>query len=180
MDYHDILLNEKSLISIYDDPSDYSSLNIGFVDFVDEEYIRIKSISSFGRNDGFLTLKVSSIHRIDKGGIYEGTLLSLYDKYGSDFEHVFEQGLSAFNQSLELGKNKLCCLHDIEHDKYTSGFIVSYDIDNITINEVDRYGRPVGQATINAQDISRIELLSEQTQARQYLFDLNGPHATKR
>lgn len=146
-----------------------SRCSIGFVLAISDVHIVLETLSSNGRNDGWLLRKLEDVGRIDSGGRLEETLVSLYRARG-------ESHIRDFLPDIELGSDLQLELllasrtHDLAVRIYNgtrdnvAGFVRELEQTTVTIETFDEHGIADGETTLTIEDVDAIRVHDEHLQ----------------
>lgn len=156
------------LVAVYG-PSRSSRCTLGFVLAFSDVHLVLESVSSNGRNNGWFLRKIEDIGRIDVGGRYEETLLSLYRTRG---ESHLKNLLPSHDLSSDLQLELLLAArtHDmavrISNGARDSieGFVRDLGQTTATIEIFDSHGVAGGESTLDLEDIDAFRVHDEDLQ----------------
>ena len=85
--------SEGKIVSIYVEPQNWDSFSLGFVDLIDDNYVRLKSLNKFGEFDGYEIRSLDEIIKIEMDGKYERKIDSLHKNFAKQTKDVTLSGV---------------------------------------------------------------------------------------
>lgn len=158
----------EKIVCLYTNP--YSDkFAAGFVEAVSENHVVLRHITVHGRYDGWLLRALDDICRIDYGGRYEETLLSLYR--GRAQSHL-DNFLSVTDQIIDLKSEMLLCAQrndfavsiDTGSDEDNWGFVKVLEAITVTIERFNLHGQIDSESVFDMEYIQKIGVDNEDLQ----------------
>ena len=138
----------KTLIGIRINQDDWDEILIGFIYFLDTNYIIIDEIDENANSMGRTKIAISQILRIDLDDRYQNRLKFIYDnrnKISSDKQ------ITILDTSKELLKNvdflikkKLICTLYFDENQYITGIILQKKLGHILVKNIGKQGDEEG------------------------------------
>ena len=162
------------LTSLFIDPRNPDDFIAGFVEAVSQRQVMIRSVSPFGRFDGFIVTRLSDIDLILGEDDYAVRLARLLRargetpademsvSEGEDLVHALCRQAMAENSVVTLWLND-----EIEH----VGRVIELNDMRVTIGELDYFGRDPKPATFTLREVEMASLGSEDDKLYQILND---------
>lgn len=166
------------LSSLFIDPQNPDDFIAGFIESVNQRQVMIRSVSPFGRYDGFITVRLSDIDLILGEDDYSTRLTRLLEARGEqpsdeigveeneDLIHAMCRKAVADNSVITLWLND-----DSEH----VGRVLHLDDMRVTIGELDYFGRDPRPLTLTLREVSMASVGAEDDLLYQVLADAPQP-----
>ena len=160
--------DNRELVSIHSDTSDYGSFAVGYIVGYNEEHYILALISPYGRYDGFVVRERKSIVSVEHGGKYENKIKRLAAYYKTKHE---ELDLSEDNLYLSMlnfanERNYIVAI-ELNACGYQDciGYVKSVETESgdksCTISLIDEYGDNDGEAVLLIDDITELSVNTE-------------------
>ena len=160
--------DNRELVSIHSDTSDYGSFAVGYIVGYNEEHYILALISPYGRYDGFVVRERKSIVSVEHGGKYENKIKRLAAYYKTKHE---ELDLSEDNLYLSMlnfanERNYIVAI-ELNDGGYQDciGYVKSIDAESgdksCIISLLDEYGENDGEAVLLIDDITELSVNTE-------------------
>ncbi len=158
---------EEKIVCLYSNP--YSDkFAAGFVEAISENHVVLRHLTTHGRYDGWVLRALEDLCRIEYGGRYEETLLSLFRARG----HSHPAFLHATDESSDLTAEMLLCAQrndlaviiDTGSDNDSWGFVKSVETTTVTIEKFNVDGQIDSEAVIELEHIGRVTVDDEDMQ----------------
>lgn len=163
------------LVQIHRNPKDWGRFQAGFVDAVDGESVRIRSVSLRGEVLGFEVYALSAVTGVvlDEGdNDYLDKLSRLVRGGRNVYRDVARWRQIGIPGALEEAMRRQCIVSlGREHDEEESpcGLVRAMTDDAVSIQLVDQYGEDDGIATIPIKGINTVHFGTEDEQILDYL-----------
>ena len=162
------------LASLFIDPRNPDDFIAGFIEAVNQRQVMMRSVSPFGRFDGFIVSRLADIDLIMGEDDYSVRLSRLIKARGEQPKDAMsvEEGEDLIHalcrQAIEDDAVVTLWLHDdIEH----VGRVIELNDMRVTIGELDYFGRDPRPATFTLREIEMASLGSEDDKLYQLLSD---------
>lgn len=170
------LCSERKAASIYTDDNYMNKFHFGFVLAVNEKEFAIQMITPDGEDDGIKVMRVDYVFRVNVNGQYEEKMKKLcqnnirnsYDLLidnndikKSVIQYAFRQNQLVSIELIDSGYNDVV------------GFIESIDNNGCSIEQVDEFGYSDGISYINLEDITQVNLATQDEKRITKLWKLN-------
>lgn len=154
-------MQQKDVISVHYEKSDYDSAYCGIVESLNEEECRMSLYKRFGIADGFRAFRLSDIVFVDIGGAFEHRITYFMPSARNTFTIPRLQPITngpimigTLRQAQELGLIVSLWLNDGQYN--ISGFVDSITSEVITIAEHDTFGSANGETTIQIENVDYV------------------------
>lgn len=166
------------LASLFIDPQNPDDFVAGYVEQVNQKQVIIRSVSPFGRYDGFIMVRLCDIDLVLGEDDYSVRLSRLIEargakpedslsvEEGEDFVHALCRKALEENQVITVWLSD-----DAEH----VGRVMQLDDMRVTIGELDYFGRNPMPRAIALREVEMVSLGSEDDQLYQLLSDAPTP-----
>jgi hypothetical protein len=150
----------EEVVAIYTDISEPDKFSAGFVDQIDDTWIRLRSISSEGEDDGYEVRALKDIFKIAINGRYEQKIDFISNNREDVFknvelDHSVEMGVAVATlkeaQEKELIANFWMRAEGAFHS--VTGYVDNLDQDIVRILEVDNYGQEDGVLLLDLNQV---------------------------
>ena len=162
------------LTSLFIDPQNPDDFIAGFIEAVNQRQVMIRSVSPFGRYDGFIVVRLSDIDLIlgeDDYSVRLGRLLKARGAQPDDPIRVDEgEDLvhAVCRKAMEEDTVVTLWLHD---DTEHVGRVIELNDMRVTIGELDYFGRDPRPMTLTVREIEMASVGSEDDKLYQLLAD---------
>lgn len=170
------LLSSGKLVSLHYDPRNMSACSVGYVDALDQEYVRLKAISSYGSDAGYEIRRIDEIFKVDIDGAYEKKLSFLRMNAQSIFDDQTlpppaDKQKSLLDASLEqaMALRLITVVWCADSADSIIGYVKAMISDSITIESIDEMGRPDGEVLLAKNTIESIDCNSNKCQVISFL-----------
>lgn len=164
------------LVAIYtNSPDPYQSCAVGYVDVLNGQEVRLRSVSRHGEDSGYDVVLTDDILRVEVDGAYERKVEFLR-------AHLREWPLPKelppvpYNESILLTtlrqarENRLVVSLDTEDEEQViTGFVHSVDAESVRILMVDTFGNDDGETAVRIAAIREMSCNSLADQALRFL-----------
>lgn len=166
------------LTSLFIDPQNPEDFIAGFIESVNPRQVMIRSVSPFGRYDGFITVRLSDIDLILGEDDYSTRLTRLLEARGEqptdeidveeneDLIHAMCRKAADENSVITLWLSD-----DSEH----VGRVMQLDDMRVTISELDYFGRNPRALTLTLREVTMASVGAEDDIIYQLLADAPEP-----
>ena len=168
------------LTSLFIDPQNPDDFIAGFVEAVNSRQVMLRSVSPFGRYDGFIVTRLSDIDLIMGEDDYSVRLSRLLAARGEQPEDVMdvEEGEDLIHAVCRKAAEEdtvvtLWLNDDTEH----VGRVIELNDMRVTIGELDYFGRDPRPLTVTLREATMASIGSEDDKLYQLLSD--APAAVK-
>ena len=162
------------LTSLFIDPQNPDDFIAGFIEAVNQRQVMIRSVSPFGRYDGFIVTRISDIDLIMGEDDYSIRLSRLLKARGETPEDPIEvdEGEDLVHAVCRkaMGEDTVVTLwlhDDTEH----VGRVLELNDMRVTIGELDYFGRDPRPLTLTLREIEMASIGSEDDRLYQLLND---------
>jgi len=176
-DIREILEKIKStneIVSIHYDPFNMSSCSVGLVEAIDENFVRLKALSTHGQDAGYEVRRINEIFKIEIGGYYEKKIAFLNNNIGKVFSEK-QLGLPYNEETILMGCLKQAMIHHLivvvwceDSEDSIIGYVKQIAKDSICFLSIDDYGKPDGEIFLKKSSIKYMDCNS--TKAQVILF----------
>lgn len=163
------------IVSVHSDPSNQASCAVGYVDQIDDTWIRLKAISIDGENAGYEIRSLDDIFRIDINGAYEKKIGYLRKNTGKIFREVdlsapIETDGILLSTLKEAQKKKMVItIWTEDEDDSIVGSIDHINENTVKILSIDDYGKEDGFILISIDEIVSVDCNSRKCQIIKFL-----------
>ncbi|MBI2601461.1 MAG: hypothetical protein HYW48_00245 [Deltaproteobacteria bacterium] len=166
----------NELVSVYSDPTHPSRCSVGYVDCVDDNFVRLRAIARNGKHDGYVVRNVPSIFKVDIGGEYEKKIVMLKNFKFKDIN----LGACTSNILLETlkdaKKNKGCItIFFGESDDSVVGIVKGANHQTVEIHNLKENGETDGIIFVKFEAINSVNVNSEDEQIIEFLSEKREP-----
>jgi len=167
------------IVSLHSDPFDQSKCTVGYVDQIDDIWIRIKAISTEGENAGYEIRLLANIFRIDVNGAYEKKIEYLRKNTGNIFRKVDlvstieENGILLATLKEAQERKMVITLWTKDENDSIIGLIDQVNDNTVKILSIDDYGREDGFILICISEIDSVDCDSRKCQIIRFLNEKN-------
>lgn len=161
---YDQCIKDHKLVEIYENEDEIDSFILGYIIQYDDYFILIQCIDKYGAFDGYLAIQIDKIYRIAQDSMYINDMLLilddtvLNDKSKSKYKNTTIIA-SIINDCTSLLTIQLCS----SGYNNINGFVVSNDLNTMTLKCYDDSGTFDGITTIDMNCITSIEFDSKNT-----------------
>lgn len=162
------------LISVFDDIENTNEFSVGFISNFNNDYYILRSITPHGRYDGFLLRKTKNILKLSTDGPYEEKIKILSERNNTHHKNCDFGNNDLVEAILTYAlQNQLVVAIELLNSGCDdcTGFISSLDDEQCTIWKLNQYGKQNGTAIIEMNDITKINVDSEDEQDLKILYD---------
>lgn len=170
--------NSHEAVSLYVDPEDASLFTPGFVKAVDDAWVMIEIIDTYGQFDGFGIRPLERICNIKRNGDYEDKLLVLSNRNPQPVFEKFElnkpdNDISLLMNALlkALNSKIVVTLWNYDEEEIT-GYVRKIEGSAIYIFVLKKYGYGDGEIIIDINDILMMDIGCNMEQSFKYLHEL--------
>jgi len=172
-------MENKKLISVYT-YSDFDRFFLGFIDTMDKDFMRLRTLSNDGLYLGYEVIKIDSISRIDEDSLYDKKIQYLSKEFRGRYSEILikkaNDNNSVIIDLLKESLNKKIVLSVSLRDDDSNAIIgVVNSIDNkcVTILSLSEYGEEVEKTILFIRDITSISCGDKNLQIIQFLWENN-------
>ena len=172
-------MESKKLISVYT-YLDTENFSLGYIDTMDKDFIRLRTLSNDGIYLGYEIVKIDSISRIDEDSLYDKKIQYLSKNFRGKYSEITLKSDndedSVIIDLLKESQSKKIVLAVGFNDDNSDSFIgIVYRIDNecATILSLDEYGEELEKITVFIKDITSISCGDKNLQIIQFLWKNN-------
>lgn len=166
------------LVSLFIDPQNPDDFVAGFVEAVNQRQVMIRSISPFGRYDGFIAVRLCDVDLIMGEDDYSTRLSRLLDARGErpDDQIDVEEGEDLIHALCRkaAAENAVATLW-LSDDSEHVGRVLHLDDMRVTIGELDYFGRNPRPLTLTLRELSMASIGAEDDRMYQLLADAPEP-----
>lgn len=165
------------VVSLHSDPTNQSRCVVGYIDQIDDAWIRLKAISPEGENAGYEVRPLDAIFRVDVNGIYENKieyLLQNIDNIYQKNDLTYSVGIDGILiTTLKEAKEKklIVTLWTEDEDDSIIGLIDKVNESTVNILSIDDYGKKDGLILITIDEIVSIDCDNRQSQIIKFLSE---------
>lgn len=148
-----------TLIGIYNDKENTRAFFAGFICAMDNEFVLLAHVQSGGLYDGFILLELSSIYRIEKNTLYLQKIERLYAFNNQHHLTFIQKTLPTVQETLSFAKeNSFVVSIQLLRSGYDDviGIVKELEGEHLTINELDEYGKSLGEVIVDIRTITQI------------------------
>lgn len=162
------------LVQIHRNPKDWGEFQVGYVETVDRECVRIRSVSVRGNVLGFEIYAISAVTGVvldDGDNDYLDKLARLV-RGRNVFRDVAPWDSAGIRGTLEEAMRRQCIVtigRNHGEDESPCGLVRAMTDDSVSIQMVDQYGEDDGVATIPLEGINAVHFGTEDEQLLDYL-----------
>lgn len=160
-------IKNKKFVSLYDDAGDLDSCAVGLLCRLTDTELLLMQVDENGWYDGYLSVLLENVHRLDAGGKYEHKLQNLYslivqnkstDSVSLSNIELKVSGINIGILEWSLTKDKLLKI-SIDQTNESIGLIgkvVKIFEETVQCQMIDQYGKPDGVAEFYLSNIQKI------------------------
>lgn len=157
----------EKIVCLYSNP--YSDkFAAGFVEAISENHVVLRHLTSHGRYDGWVLRELEDLCRIEYGGRYEETLLSLFRARGQNHPTFLPSTDEATDLKSEIllcaQRNDLAVIIDTGSDTDSWGFVKSVETTTVTIEKFNAEGHIDSESVIELEHVGRVTVDDEDMQ----------------
>ena len=162
------------LTSLFIDPQNPDDFIAGFIEAVNQRQVMIRSVSPFGRYDGFIVVRLSDIDLILGEDDYSTRLTRLLEARG---EQPTDEIDIEENEDLVHAMCRKAVSEDsvitlwLTDDSEHVGRVLHLDDMRVTIGELDYFGRDPRPLTLTLREITMASIGAEDDKLYQLLAD---------
>lgn len=168
-------LVKQCLVQIHRNPKDWGRFQVGYVDAIDGESVRIRSVSDRGRVLGFEVYALEAVTGVvldDGANDYLDKLSRLVRGRRDMYRKVSSWRQSGIRGALEeaMRRQRIVSIgraHDEEESP--CGIVRAMTDDAVSVQLVDQYGEDDGLATIPIEGINAVHFGTEDEQVLDFL-----------
>jgi hypothetical protein len=166
------------VVSLFVDPEDSSLFTPGFIRAVDNVWVAIEIIDTYGQFDGYGIRPLEKICRIEAKGDYENKLYVLSKRNPQPVFEKFDLKTNEKNKSLLLNalqqaidEKIVITLWNYAEEEIT-GYVNKIDQSKIFLFALKKYGYGGGELLIELGDIMMMDIGCNMEQSFKYLHEL--------
>lgn len=166
------------VVSLYVDPEDSSLFTPGFVKDVDDTWVMIEIIDTYGQFDGYGIRPLEKICKIITNGDYEEKLLALSNRKPQPVFEKFEIEKTGNKTSLVMNallkalKDKIVVTVWNYDEEEITGYVRKVEGSAIYFFALKKYGYGGGEIIIDNDDILMMDIGCNMEQSFKYLHEL--------
>ncbi len=159
------------IASLYTDPENPDYSIAGFVLATNLRTVLLRSVSPYGKYDGFYSVRVSTIDEVQLDTAYADKL-ELLLKLNEEKPETIEctDGEDHICTLLQKALREECCATLWTRDAMYSGFIEEADDLRCTIRALDLMGQPFPSMQLRVMDIDVVSIGSEEEKTYERLY----------
>lgn len=170
------IMNEDTLVSLYDNRNNISRFIFGKLLFVNEDFFIIQLFSSTGHLDGLLLKRIDEVFRIEINSSYHKKIMKLIELNNARTEKIDFCDSKPIESFLEFAKynNHVVSVEILGGDSFNLiGFIESNHDNICKIQQIDEYGYFDGLSVFNITDVTEISCNSSSEIVIKNLYTYN-------
>jgi hypothetical protein len=153
----------KLLLSIYQDCNDINKFFVGYVLEIFQDSILIDIFDEYGKNDGYLLLRLMDIIKVEKDSIYLNNLNKFIFIENAKLDTLTAKGQNGIVDIISLcRKNNILLTIELIYDDFIIGFVSDEDDDYYQIETYSKDGLYQGKTFIKYTDIQRLHFLGNE------------------
>lgn len=170
-------MRNHQLVAIHLDPSNMLSCSVGYVDALDNTKVRLRSISTEGKNAGYEIRLLNEIYRVDVNTFYIRKIEFLHKNHDQIFAEIeliqpAENSDILFSTLREAKYKKvIVILWTEDKDDSIIGYVESLTPETVQILSIDDYGRNDGFVAINIKEIIAADCNARKEQKLRFLHE---------
>jgi len=172
-------MEQKKIISVYT-YGNTDNFSLGFIDTMDKNFIRIRTLSNDGIYLGYEIIKIDTISRVDLNSIYEKKIQFLADNFKGNYSEITLPSDNIEDTVIidilkESKKNKIVLSLSFKENSTNDivGIVNKISSKTVSIISLDDYGQEIENTVICVDDILSIECGEKRLQVIQCLIDNN-------
>ena len=176
-------MESKKLISVYTHMNS-ENFSLGFIDTMDKDFIRLRTLSNDGIYLGYELVRIDSIFRIDEDSLYDKKINYLAKHFKGRYSEITlksdnDESSVIIDLLKESQNKKIVVSIDISNDNSGGiiGIIQRIDNDYVTILSLDEYGEEIEKSTLLIKDIASVSCGDKSLQIIQFLWENNFPRS---
>ena len=169
---------KEKLVCVYHGDDGHDKFDVGFIESLTPTTLTLLSVSPRGEFDGRVVMHLDDLNRIEMEDRYSRKIELLHQYRGSIFKSEDHVNPNARTDDLmaQLARaaeeHDVACVEDIKGNAVT-GFVAEVGDDFVMIEALTQLGEPDGQAVINLDEVSRVQVGARDQQIRGFLYRYN-------
>ena len=157
--------------------------SVGYVDAVTRTHVRLRSVTTHGREVGYEVRPVGDVFEVDEDGPYMERVEALVNAGGAAFTDVERPrgGTDLVKEAVEAARDaqRFVTLHLPTRDDDATGRVVATTDLRVSLRTVDRFGRPGEVLAVPWRDIDSVDYGTEEEQITEFLAEGGSRGATR-
>jgi pimeloyl-CoA synthetase len=166
--------DNNKMVSIHTNPFNQSKCNVGYVDEVNGSWVRIRSVSPEGEDDGCMVISVENIYRIGIDSKYTKKVELIKKNLPNvfkaiDFSLPMESNI-VYTTLKEAQKKELVVILWTQDERDSIiGYVKEFDLDTVKILSLDEFGENEGLDVVSLDEIIDIACNDRKCQMVKFL-----------